>query len=113
RQAWDSPDRTTHSGFDLRFEPVFGRKPSELHQEHDQHAGNRRGEPDLGRHERRSRQPSGPADPSAAVVFGTVHGVAAGSGRSAAPALISPRSGGNEGRAYGPPFSLTSTTSLR
>ncbi len=66
-QLKDALGRAALAGLVLRLEPLDGSEPHRLHQEDDQHAGDRRRQPDPRRYQRGSGEPPGPADPPAAV----------------------------------------------
>jgi hypothetical protein len=73
--------RSQSSTFGSNLSVVENRQ--DFHQEHDQHAPDWCREPHARRHQRGSGEPACPADPSAAVVFGAVDGLAGRPGRAA------------------------------
>ena len=67
RQALEFAHRRPDAGLVLRLEPRDRADPSGIHQDDDQHAPDRRRQPDARRHERGGRQPARPQHPPAAV----------------------------------------------
>ena len=90
----------------LRLEPVDRAEPPGLHQEHDQHAADRFGQPDPRRHQPGRRQPAGPADPSAALDHGAVAGFAGRPGGAAAPLSLTTYDQKGTAGPLAPPFSF-------